>query len=119
MLDDYLEPDAFYLLDELEVSLSPANQMALAERLNKMAWFSGCQFIISTHSSFMLGTLNAKIYNLDSEEMEEAQRRVQVIPKKKKNGRKAGEQIRIARVYLKITFCQTRSSFSNLLFLSS
>lgn len=72
MLDDYLEPDALYLLDEPEVSLSPANQTALAEKLNKMVRFLGCQFIISTHSPFMLGTLNAKIYNLDSKEMEEA-----------------------------------------------
>lgn len=67
MLYDYLEPDALYLLDEPEVSLSPANQILLAEELNKMARFLGCQFIISTHSPFMLGTLNAKIYNLDSD----------------------------------------------------
>lgn len=72
MLDDYIEPDALYLLDEPEVSLSPANQTALAERLNQMARFLGCQFIISTHSPFMLGTLYAKIYNLDSRDLEEA-----------------------------------------------
>ncbi len=72
MLDDYIEPDALYLLDEPEVSLSPANQTALAQRLNQMARFLGCQFIISTHSPFMLGTLHAKIYNLDSRGMEEA-----------------------------------------------
>ena len=30
----------------------------------------GCQFIIATHSPFMLGTLNAKIYNLDAKEYE-------------------------------------------------
>ena len=71
MLDDYLEPDALYLLDEPEVSLSPANQVALAEQLNKMARFLGCQFIIATHSPFMLGTLNAKIYDMDSAELEE------------------------------------------------
>lgn len=71
MLDDYIEPDALYLLDEPEVSLSPANQTALAERLNQMARFLGCQFIISTHSPFMLGTLYAKIYNLDSRDLEE------------------------------------------------
>ena len=35
-----------------------------------MARFLGCQFIISTHSPFMLGTLNAKIYNSDSEDLE-------------------------------------------------
>ncbi|MCR4599822.1 MAG: AAA family ATPase [Acetatifactor sp.] len=62
---DILVPDALYLLDEPEVSLSPANQVKLAEEINKMARFLKCQFIIATHSPFMLGTLNAKIYNLD------------------------------------------------------
>lgn len=70
MLDDYIEPDALYLLDEPEVSLSPENQTKLAEKLNNAARFLGGQFIISTHSPFMLGTLNAKIYNLDSEDFE-------------------------------------------------
>lgn len=73
MLDDYMEPDALYLLDEPEVSLAPENQTILAEKLNKMARFLGCQFIISTHSPFMLGTLNAKIYNLDSRDLEEVE----------------------------------------------
>ena len=39
-----------------------------AEEINKMARLLGCQFIIATHSPFMLGTLNAKIYNLDTDE---------------------------------------------------
>lgn len=68
---DSLEPDALYLLDEPEVSLSPPNQVKLAEEMNKMARLLGCQFIIATHSPFMLGTLNAKIYNLDSDDIEE------------------------------------------------
>ncbi len=51
--------------------MAPQNQTILAEKLNKMARFLGCQFIISTHSPFMLGTLNAKIYNLDSRDLEE------------------------------------------------
>ena len=71
MLDDYIEPDALYLLDEPEVSLSPENQTILAENLNKLARFLNCQFIISTHSPFMLGTLYGKIYNFDSKELEE------------------------------------------------
>lgn len=61
---------ALYLLDEPEVSLSPENQLLLAEKINQMTRFWGCQFIISTHSPFMLGTLRAKIYNLDSKEFE-------------------------------------------------
>ena len=71
MLEDYMEQDALYLLDEPEVSLSPANQTILAKKLNKLSRLLGCQFIISTHSPFLLGTLNAKIYNLDSKEWEE------------------------------------------------
>jgi predicted ATPase len=72
LLMDIFEPDALYLLDEPEVSLSPRNQVMLAEEINKLARFLGCQFIIATHSPFMLGTLKAKIYNLDSACMEEA-----------------------------------------------
>lgn len=41
-------------------------QVSLAKEINKMARFLGCQFIVATHSPFMLGTLNAKIYNLDT-----------------------------------------------------
>ena len=69
LLDDYLEMDALYLLDEPEVSLSPVNQILLAEKINQMSRLLNCQFIISTHSPFMLGTLNAKIYNLDSKDL--------------------------------------------------
>ncbi|MBQ3544008.1 MAG: AAA family ATPase [Lachnospiraceae bacterium] len=70
--EEYLQPDALYLLDEPEVSLSPANQVALAKEINKMARLLQCQFIIATHSPFMLGTLNAKIYNLDTKEYDVA-----------------------------------------------
>ena len=59
-----------YLLDEPEVSLSPQNQVLLADKLNRAARFLDNQFIIATHSPFLLGTLSAKIYNLDSPDME-------------------------------------------------
>lgn len=67
ILEDVLEPDRLYLLDEPEVSLSPQNQVKLAEEINNMARYLGIQFIIATHSPFMLGILNAKIYNLDTQ----------------------------------------------------
>ena len=70
--EEYLQPNALYLLDEPEVSLSPENQVALAEEINKMARLLQCQFIIATHSPFMLGTLNAKIYNIDKKEYDVA-----------------------------------------------
>lgn len=62
------EADSLYLLDEPEVSLSPQNQVKLAEELNKMSRYLGVQFIIATHSPFMLGILNAKIYDLDTKD---------------------------------------------------
>lgn len=55
-----------------EVSLSPANQVLLAEEISKLARLLQCQFIIATHSPFMLGTLHAKIYNLDTKDYEVA-----------------------------------------------
>ena len=68
ILEDNIEPDNLYLLDEPEVSLSPQNQVKLAEEINKMTRYLGVQFIIATHSPFMLGILNAKIYNLDTKD---------------------------------------------------
>lgn len=65
-LEKFLIPDALYLLDEPEVSLSPQNQVKLAQEINQMTRFLRCQFVIATHSPFMLGTLNAKIYNIDT-----------------------------------------------------
>lgn len=62
---DHLLPGNLYLLDEPETSLSPANQIKLAEQINELARLLDAQFVIATHSPFMLGTLNAKIYNLD------------------------------------------------------
>lgn len=66
ILEDAIHPDALYLLDEPEVSLSPQNQVKLAEEINEMSRYLGVQFIIATHSPFMLGILDAKIYNLDT-----------------------------------------------------
>ncbi len=66
--EEYLQPNALYLLDEPEVSLSPSNQVLLANEINKLARLLECQFVIATHSPFMLGTLNAKICNIDTKE---------------------------------------------------
>ena len=40
----------------------------LEQEINRLSRFLGCQFIIATHSPFMLGTLDAKIYDLDSDD---------------------------------------------------
>ena len=58
--------NALYLLDEPENSLSPARQLELARFLEDSVRFYGCQFIISTHSPFLLAMRDALIYDLDS-----------------------------------------------------
>lgn len=57
--------NALYLLDEPENSLSPKRQIELTQYIEDSARFFNCQFIISTHSPFLLSMKNAKIYNLD------------------------------------------------------
>ena len=56
-----------YLLDEPENSLSPMRQMELTEYIENAARFFHCQFVISTHSPFLLSLSGAKIYDLDSD----------------------------------------------------
>ena len=67
IFEDYLEPDGLYILDEPEASLSAENQVKLAALLNEASRLLACQFIIATHSPFLLGSLEATIYNLDLE----------------------------------------------------
>lgn len=57
--------NSLYLLDEPENSLSPKRQIELTQYIEDSARFFNCQFIISTHSPFLLSMKNAKIYNLD------------------------------------------------------
>lgn len=59
--------DRLYLLDEPENSLSPERQMELCQFISDSARFMGCQFLISTHSPFLLSMRGAKIYDLDSD----------------------------------------------------
>jgi len=60
-----IEENGLYILDEPENSLSPKRQMELMEFIEDSARFLGCQFIISTHSPFLLAMNGAKIYDLD------------------------------------------------------
>ena len=60
-----IKQNALYLLDEPENSLSPKRQIELAKYIEEASRFYKCQFIISTHSPFVLAMPYAKIYNLD------------------------------------------------------
>ena len=57
--------NGLYILDEPENSLSPKRQIELMSFIEDSARFFGCQFIISTHSPFLLAMRGARIYNLD------------------------------------------------------
>lgn len=61
-----IKENGLYLLDEPENSLSPQRQMELTQFLLDSARFYGCQFIISTHSPFLLSLKGARIYDLDA-----------------------------------------------------
>ena len=61
-----IEDGALYLLDEPENSLSPENQIKLSEYIEDAAWACDCQFIIATHSPFLLAMKRSKIYDLNS-----------------------------------------------------
>lgn len=63
--DKELQEGCLYLLDEPENSLSPKFQLELVQLINELSRFLKCQFIIATHSPFLLSIPNAKIYNLD------------------------------------------------------
>lgn len=64
---DKIKENCLYLLDEPENSLSPIRQQELLKFLEDSARFFGCQFIIATHSPFLLSMRGAKIYDMDEE----------------------------------------------------
>ena len=57
--------NSLYILDEPESALSPSNQLNLLRIIDKFSK-EGTQFIIATHSPFILAYPKAKIINLDN-----------------------------------------------------
>jgi len=62
-----IRENGLYLLDEPENSLSPEKQQELLRFLEDSARFFECQFVIATHSPFLLSMRGAKIYDMDEE----------------------------------------------------
>lgn len=60
-----IKDNGIYLLDEPENSMSASMQLKLTKFLEESARFFNCQFIIATHSPFILGMNGATIYDLD------------------------------------------------------
>lgn len=61
-----IESNQIYLLDEPENGLSAEYQQELCGFLEDSARFYNCQFIIATHSPFLLAMRGARVYDLDS-----------------------------------------------------
>ena len=61
-----IKENGIYILDEPENSLSPSNQIKLKKFIEESVRFFNSQFIISTHSPFLLDLMDARIYDLDS-----------------------------------------------------
>lgn len=64
--DKQFESGKLYLLDEPENSLSPIFQIKLIKLILECSHYCDCQFIIATHSPFLLSIEDARIYDLDS-----------------------------------------------------
>lgn len=62
---DAIQPGGLYILDEPDNSLSAEMQLELAQFILSMARFYNCQFVMSTHSPFILSIPFARIYNMD------------------------------------------------------
>ena len=62
---EHLFDESFYLLDEPENSMAPAFQQQLAQHIELLARLD-TQFVIATHSPFLLSIPNARIYDLDA-----------------------------------------------------
>lgn len=63
-------PDGLYVLDEPEAALSPKGQLVLLARMHQLAETGRCQFVIATHSPFVMAYPNATVYQLTASGIE-------------------------------------------------
>ena len=63
---DSIRDNTLYLLDEPENSLSAENQLKLKYFIEDCVREHGCQFVISSHSPFLLSIEHATIYDIDA-----------------------------------------------------
>ena len=70
VFSERIRENALYLLDEPENSLAPLRQQELVTFLEEAVRFYNCQFIIASHSPFVLAMREAKIYDLDTRPVE-------------------------------------------------
>lgn len=67
---EHITEKGLFLLDEPENSLSPERQQELVKFIEDSARFYDCQFVIATHSPFLLSMKGAKIYDLSEDRVD-------------------------------------------------
>ncbi len=67
VLQNRIQPEGIYLIDEPEAALSPQRQLALFSLIKNLAENHHCQFIIATHSPILMSLPEAQIFQFDEQ----------------------------------------------------
>lgn len=67
VLQNRIQPEGIYLIDEPEAALSPQRQLALFSMIKNLAAHENCQFIIATHSPILMSLPEAQILQFDEQ----------------------------------------------------
>jgi predicted ATPase len=62
VLQNRIQPEGIYLIDEPEAALSPQRQLSLYSLIKDMATHHNCQFIIATHSPILMTLPNSQLF---------------------------------------------------------
>lgn len=71
VLQNRIQPEGIYLIDEPEAALSPQRQLSLYSLIKTMAEENHCQFIIATHSPILMTLPNSQIFQFEEETISE------------------------------------------------
>lgn len=73
VLQQRIQPDGIYLIDEPEAALSPQRQLGLYSLIKQMSEEQNCQFIIATHSPILMTLANSQLFEFENDEITETQ----------------------------------------------
>jgi len=65
VLQNRIQPEGIYLIDEPEAALSPQRQLSLYSLIKNMATENNCQFIIATHSPILMTLPNSQLFEFN------------------------------------------------------
>lgn len=65
VLQNRIQPEGIYLIDEPEAALSPQRQLSLFALIKTMTEVHNCQFIIATHSPILMTLPNSQLFEFN------------------------------------------------------